>query len=147
MNDYGHIESGVPSFAISLYKPFRGYGIGTSLMTAMLNELAVKGYKKASLAVQKENYAVKMYKKVGFEVYHTKNKGVGAARNFGIKKAVGDYITFLDADDAYTENALEVLTKYAEKGLPIVQYGQYRYRTEDGEAKKDRAPNAVFTIP
>ena len=68
MNDYGHIESGVPSFAISLYKPFRGYGIGTSLMTAMLNELAVKGYKKASLAVQKENYAVKMYKKVGFDI-------------------------------------------------------------------------------
>ena len=68
MNDYGHIESGVPSFAISLYKPFRGYGIGTSLMTAMLNELTAKGYKKASLAVQKENYAVKMYKKVGFDI-------------------------------------------------------------------------------
>lgn len=68
MKDYGHIEDGVPSFAISLYKPYRNYGIGTELMKTMLSELKKRGYEKASLAVQKENYAVKMYKKVGFEV-------------------------------------------------------------------------------
>lgn len=68
MKDYGHIEDGVPSFAISLYKPYRNYGIGTALMTTMLSELKQKGYKKTSLAVQKENYAVRMYIKVGFEV-------------------------------------------------------------------------------
>ncbi len=68
MKDYGHIEDGVPSFAISLYKPYRNYGIGTALMTTMLSELKQRGYKKTSLAVQKENYAVKMYRKVGFEV-------------------------------------------------------------------------------
>ena len=68
MNDYGHIEDGVPSFAISLYKPYRNFGIGTELMTTMISELRQRGYKKASLAVQKENYAVKMYRKVGFEV-------------------------------------------------------------------------------
>ena len=27
------------------------------------------GYKKASLAVQKENYALKMYLKVGFKIF------------------------------------------------------------------------------
>lgn len=69
MKDYGHIEDGVPSFAISLYKPYRNYGIGTELMTTMISELRKRGYKKASLAVQKENYAVKMYKKVGFEIF------------------------------------------------------------------------------
>lgn len=68
MNDYGHIDSGVPSFAISLYKEYRGYGIGTELMKKMLAELKVRGYKKASLAVQKKNYAVKMYKKLGFKI-------------------------------------------------------------------------------
>lgn len=68
MNDYGHIEDGVPSFAISLYKPYRNFGIGTKLMKTMISELRQRGYKKASLAVQKENYAVKMYRKVGFEV-------------------------------------------------------------------------------
>ena len=66
MKDYGHIEDGVPSFAISLYKEYRNSGIGTELMKTMLGELRSKGYEKASLAVQKENYAVKMYKNVGF---------------------------------------------------------------------------------
>ena len=68
MPDYGHIADGVPSFAISLYKEYRSYGIGTKLMETMLDELRSRGYKKASLAVQKANYAVRMYKKVGFEI-------------------------------------------------------------------------------
>ncbi len=68
MNDYGHINDEIPSFAISLYKDYRGYGIGTNLMLKMLELLKQAGYKKASLAVQKANYAVKMYKKVGFEI-------------------------------------------------------------------------------
>ena len=68
MNDYGHIEDGVPSFAISLYKEYRGHGIGTALMKRMLCELKERGYKKASLSVQKENYAVQLYRNVGFNV-------------------------------------------------------------------------------
>lgn len=68
MNDYGHIDDETPSFAISLYEDYRGRGIGTELMRGMLELLRVKGYKRASLAVQKENYAVKMYKKVGFDI-------------------------------------------------------------------------------
>lgn len=68
MDDYGHVEDGVPSFAISLYKEYRGLGIGTMLMKRMLEELKERGYQKTSLAVQKANYAVKMYKNVGFEI-------------------------------------------------------------------------------
>ncbi len=68
MQDYGHIADGVPSFAISLYKEYRNFGIGTAMMKTMLNELKNRGYDRASLAVQKANYAVKMYKKVGFYV-------------------------------------------------------------------------------
>ena len=68
MMDYGHIADGVPSFAISLYEQYRNHGIGTRLMITMLNELREKGYERTSLAVQKANYAVKMYKKVGFEI-------------------------------------------------------------------------------
>lgn len=68
MEDYGHLEEGVPSFAISLYKEYRGQGIGTELMKRMLQELEGRGYEKASLAVQKANYAVRMYQKVGFEI-------------------------------------------------------------------------------
>ena len=66
MNDYGHVDDETPSFAISLYKEYRGLGIGTELMRRMLQLLKEKGYKRASLAVQKANYAVWMYEKLSF---------------------------------------------------------------------------------
>ena len=68
MNDYGHIDDETPSFAISLLKEYRNYGIGTELMKQMLMKLKMQGYRQASLAVQKMNYAVRMYRKVGFEI-------------------------------------------------------------------------------
>ncbi len=68
MDDYGHIDDDTPSFAISLYKEYRGFGIGTALTKEMLAVLKNRGYSQASLSVQKENYAVKMYLKCGFEI-------------------------------------------------------------------------------
>lgn len=68
MNDYGHIDEDTPSFAISLYKEYRHLGIGTAMMKEMLGLLRQEGYRQASLAVQKANYAVKMYQNVGFEI-------------------------------------------------------------------------------
>lgn len=68
MNDYGHIDDETPSLAISLYEEYRHLGLGTALMEEMLQFLKDKGYKQTSLSVQKANYAVDMYRKVGFEV-------------------------------------------------------------------------------
>ena len=68
MNDYGHVDDETPSIAISVYKDYRGLGIGTNLMKEMVRILKDRGYKQASLAVQKANYAVRMYQKTGFEI-------------------------------------------------------------------------------
>ena len=68
MNDYGHVDDQTPSFAIALYREYRGLGIGTEMMRRMLAILKDAGYEKASLAVQKANYAVKMYLRLGFEI-------------------------------------------------------------------------------
>ena len=68
MNDYGHIDNETPSLAISLYEEYRHFGLGTALMKEMLQFLKDKGYKQTSLSVQKANYAVNMYRKLGFEV-------------------------------------------------------------------------------
>ena len=68
MKDYGHVDDDTPSLAISLYREHRGKGIGTALMRRMLDLLKEQGYRQASLAVQKANYAVRMYKKLGFRV-------------------------------------------------------------------------------
>lgn len=68
MDDYGHIDEKTPSLAISLYDAYRGLGIGTALMKAMLQSLTEKGYRQVSLSVQKANDAVNLYRKTGFAV-------------------------------------------------------------------------------
>lgn len=67
MNDYGHVDNSTPSLSISLYKEYRNKGIGNQLMIEMIMLLRNKGYKQVSLSVQKANYAVKMYLKLGFK--------------------------------------------------------------------------------
>ena len=67
MNDYGHIDDKTPSLAISLYEEYRNLGLGTALMKTMLQVLKNKGYMQVSLSVQKVNYTVNMYRKLGFE--------------------------------------------------------------------------------
>lgn len=68
MNDYGHIDNDTPSLAMSVFKKYRGLGIGTSLLEHLLSVERMEGYSKISLSVQKNNYAVKMYEKVGFNI-------------------------------------------------------------------------------
>lgn len=68
--DSGSIDDVTPEFAISLFSEHRGKGYGTMMMDRMLKLLKYEGYSQASLSVDKENYAIKMYKKLGFKVIH-----------------------------------------------------------------------------
>lgn len=43
-------------------------------------------------------------------LYYTDKKGVSNARNVGLEKAKGDYISFIDDDDIVSENYLECLS-------------------------------------
>ena len=65
---FGNVDERTPEFAISLYKAYRGQGIGRQLMEDMLALLQEKGYAQTSLAVQKDNYALKLYESVGFSI-------------------------------------------------------------------------------
>ena len=67
MNDYGHVDDQTPSLAIALYVEYRGKGIGTALLQAMLGLLSSEGYKKVSLSVQKANPAARLYERLGFK--------------------------------------------------------------------------------
>ena len=68
MNDYGHIDNTTPSLAMSVFKEYRGLGVGTALLEELIATLKSKGYSRISLSVQKDNYAVKMYQQVGFTI-------------------------------------------------------------------------------
>jgi ribosomal protein S18 acetylase RimI-like enzyme len=57
--------------AIAVFKEYRHLGIGTGLMNNLIDLTltnGIRGYKQISLSVDKANYAVKMYKNLGFEI-------------------------------------------------------------------------------
>lgn len=53
-------------------------------------------------------------------VLSQENAGSSAARNYGLIKATGDYIMFVDADDCIEENMLEELVKIAKEKILIL---------------------------
>lgn len=66
-------------------------------------------------STDKSSLIINEYKKIykNIIVINTNNVGVGAARNLGIKKASGQYITFVDSDDFIEKEMYEVLYKIA----------------------------------
>ncbi|EFK37133.1 Hyaluronan synthase [Chryseobacterium gleum] len=60
-----------------------------------------------------EGYAQKYPEKI--KAYTKENGGLSDARNFGIDRATGDYIGFVDSDDYVTETMFEEMLLLAEK--------------------------------
>ncbi|WP_321426544.1 glycosyltransferase [uncultured Bacteroides sp.] len=66
-------------------------------------------------------------------VFHKKNEGVSSARNVGLDKANGEWITFVDSDDWIEEKCLEVILKHATKNaLDCIQFS-YKRINDKGE--------------
>ena len=61
-------------------------------------------------------------------VIDQQNIGLGASRNKGMKIAQGEYVTFLDADDWFTEDAFEIAYNEAKaKDTDITMYQMINY--------------------
>lgn len=52
----------------------------------------------------------KMAEKYPFRIIDKENGGQGSARNLGVAQSTSDFICFLDQDDFYLENHIEILT-------------------------------------
>ena len=52
---------------------------------------------------------IKNYNDKRIKYYKQKNQGIGKTRNFGIEKACGKYIMFLDSDDYLEKNATKLM--------------------------------------
>ena len=80
-----------------------------------------------------------------FKLYNQKKKGVVSARNLGIKKSNGRYITFLDADDLWHKDFLKESIKFRNKfnyPLPITHTSYIRC-----SQKKETAPRRIYVFP
>ena len=71
-----------------------------------------------------------------FKIYNQKKKGVVSARNLGIKKSRGRFITFLDADDLWHKDFLNESITFRNKfnyNLPITHtsYIRFSQKTEN----------------
>nr|WP_281192415.1 CDP-glycerol glycerophosphotransferase family protein [Methanobrevibacter filiformis] len=71
---------------------------------------------------------VKRFNSFKIKYYFKEHSGLGMTRNYGIEKAIGKYLFFLDSDDEITKNSLNALVKFAEhKKLDVVSGLTKRY--------------------
>lgn len=67
------------------------------------------------------------------KIYTQKNQGSGKARNYGMDKATGEYIAFLDADDIFVDkDALEKMYDFGKKHDANMVGGNLKRVSEDG---------------
>ena len=86
-------------------------------------------------------------KDVRFKVYHTNNNGLSSARNFGLKKARGDYIGFVDSDDICEEHMFQMLIEAAVNSEADIVFGAKRNLFKDKicNARLSPYPNQLIS--
>lgn len=87
--------------------------------------------KDDSMAIA-EKYIKNYQGAISFKLlHHEHNRGLSAARNTGIDAAHGDYLYFMDSDDAIIPETIETLLKLFEK-YPDIVFAQGNILAEDG---------------
>lgn len=92
-----------------------------------------------------------------FKYFYKENEGLSATRNYGLRRAKGKYIAYLDCDDMYSDETLknvcdffdEHYSEIDEITIPIVRYKngktlplhyRYKYETKTGIYDLDKYP-------
>lgn len=70
------------------------------------------------------------------KVFHKKNGGLSDAKNFGIKKAKGKYITFVDSDDWIENNMYSDMLEYMKESKADISICGRYIDYEDGKTEK-----------
>lgn len=66
---YGYLSVDVPELSIGVAPCYRGRGIGSALLAALVDEATARGYRVISLSVEDGNRARSLYERAGFTAF------------------------------------------------------------------------------
>lgn len=81
-------------------------------------------------------------------VYHQTNQGLSVARNSGINMATGDVLTFVDSDDALSDNPLlyhDLLQQMDDQQLDLIEYSVHERIGAPHRARTLALPDETYT--
>lgn len=70
--------------------------------------------------------------------FHKENQGVSSSRNYGLDKAIGEWIYFMDSDDWISSDTFTILKEKSE--FDIIQFG-YKKVNEQGNVLFEMVPS------
>ncbi len=76
---YGFVDDNTPELSIAMLPGYRGLGLGTKLMNELFAQLKTR-YDVLSLSVSKENPALRLYERLGFEMVKTEGNSITMKR-------------------------------------------------------------------
>jgi ribosomal protein S18 acetylase RimI-like enzyme len=65
---YGYIDDQTPELVVCILPDYRSKGIGTELLSILLNNLREEGYKQVSISVRKSNPATRLLLRLGYKI-------------------------------------------------------------------------------
>ncbi len=87
-------------------------------------------------------YKDKLGNKVNY--FYKENTGVADTRNYGLEKATGEYIMYIDSDDYIDNNLLLNLEKYTEEHIDVIKYKMIKVSEKGQEIERINGP--VFNV-
>jgi len=65
---YGYVGTGVPELIIGVRPIWRANGVGRALLQRLMEHARAQGFARMSLSVERDNFAVTLYRSEGFAV-------------------------------------------------------------------------------
>ncbi|MGK7952585.1 MAG: N-acetyltransferase family protein [Xenococcaceae cyanobacterium] len=78
---YGYIDDHTPELSIAVLPQYRDQGIGTKLLTELFSQVRNQ-YSAVSLSVSSNNPALRLYRRLGFEVINRQNNSLTMKKDF-----------------------------------------------------------------